>query len=238
MTTPTFDEFVEIFCKAGLGHNYNRMISTVETLDSKEEVRAFYDALFPSVAKGDTVVVQPTFTNYTAMDVMPYAGLDAKLKELAEATTERVKKEAKAALEHSARTLASYEGKWIPIYQCVKQVRAFKIGKIVPDGEVTVLIPDSQALFPFGEQDYIVVCRDYIDKHQPQVGGYYVLYESGYESWSPAQEFERGYIVTNGSEVTIAADGDTITVHRRGAACVYERVDDRWSLRTLGASQS
>lgn len=26
-----------------------------------------------------------------------------------------------------------------------------------------------------------------------KVGGYYVVYEDGYESWSPAEAFEKGY---------------------------------------------
>jgi hypothetical protein len=30
-------------------------------------------------------------------------------------------------------------------------------------------------------------------KHNPQVGGYYVMYKDGYQSWSPASEFEDGY---------------------------------------------
>jgi hypothetical protein len=34
---------------------------------------------------------------------------------------------------------------------------------------------------------------DYISKHNPQPGGYYVVYEDGYKSWSPAEAFENGY---------------------------------------------
>lgn len=33
----------------------------------------------------------------------------------------------------------------------------------------------------------------YVDKHGPQVGGFWVRYEDGYESWSPAQAFKQGY---------------------------------------------
>ena len=35
---------------------------------------------------------------------------------------------------------------------------------------------------------------EYMTKHAPQVGGYYVLYEDGYASFSPAQPFEAGYV--------------------------------------------
>ncbi|HYE92651.1 MAG TPA: hypothetical protein VEA38_16595 [Terriglobales bacterium] len=37
------------------------------------------------------------------------------------------------------------------------------------------------------------VSAAYMAKHDPQVGGYYVRYEDGYESWSPAGPFESGY---------------------------------------------
>jgi len=44
---------------------------------------------------------------------------------------------------------------------------------------------DGYATFP--------VSRKYVLKHNPQVGGYYVVYADGYKSWSPAQAFEEGY---------------------------------------------
>lgn len=34
---------------------------------------------------------------------------------------------------------------------------------------------------------------DYMHKHKPEAGGYYVQYEDGYKSFSPAQAFEEGY---------------------------------------------
>lgn len=34
---------------------------------------------------------------------------------------------------------------------------------------------------------------EYMNKHQPQIGGYYVKYADGYESFSPAEAFESGY---------------------------------------------
>jgi len=39
----------------------------------------------------------------------------------------------------------------------------------------------------------ITVSQEYMKKHDPQIGGYYVLYEDGYQSWSPAVAFEDGY---------------------------------------------
>lgn len=37
------------------------------------------------------------------------------------------------------------------------------------------------------------VTDGYVHKHKPQPGGYYVLYEDGYESWSPGHIFEADY---------------------------------------------
>lgn len=38
-----------------------------------------------------------------------------------------------------------------------------------------------------------VVNAEYMAKHKPTVGGYFVLYVDGYQSFSPAQAFEEGY---------------------------------------------
>ena len=35
--------------------------------------------------------------------------------------------------------------------------------------------------------------EEWLDKHNPEVGGYYVVYEDGYKSFSPAKAFEEGY---------------------------------------------
>ncbi len=77
-------------------------------------------------------------------------------------------------------------------YQSHKVVEAFKIDGIesterTADGEFTTY------LFANREHQEVTVDRAYMDKHQPQVGGYYVRYADGYESWSPAEAFEEGY---------------------------------------------
>lgn len=43
------------------------------------------------------------------------------------------------------------------------------------------------------DNEVIYVDKDYMEKHQPKRGGYFVRYEGGYESWSPADVFEDGY---------------------------------------------
>ena len=74
----------------------------------------------------------------------------------------------------------------MPKYKCHKEVWALKI-KAIERGAVTKI--------SFEEPGYasILVSYDYDTKHNPEVGGYYVVYEDGYSSYSPAQAFESGY---------------------------------------------
>jgi hypothetical protein len=37
------------------------------------------------------------------------------------------------------------------------------------------------------------VSGEYMQKHKPEPGGYYVVYDDGYKSFSPAKAFEEGY---------------------------------------------
>jgi hypothetical protein len=82
----------------------------------------------------------------------------------------------------------------MPKYQCHKRVWALKIAKVEdptkPDEET-----DGSRILHFEDAGYAPrrVARDYVRKHNPQVGGYFVVYKDGYESWSPAKEFEEGY---------------------------------------------
>lgn len=77
----------------------------------------------------------------------------------------------------------------LPIYQCHKKVRAAKIADIgfILDGDSTAI------MYLDGINNGLVVDIDYIKKHCPQNGGYYVVYDDGYESYSPAEAFENGY---------------------------------------------
>ena len=97
----------------------------------------------------------------------------------------------------------------MPQYQCHKKVWALKIkaieivrptieelqaildGKGSDEADVDILAgiitPAENGYGPFGVQ------KSYMDKHDPQVGGYYVVYDDGYKSFSPAKAFEDGY---------------------------------------------
>ncbi len=76
----------------------------------------------------------------------------------------------------------------LPKYQCHKIVRVLKLKEVhgVPT-EGGILVPENPAYEPFQ------VDKHYWSKHNPEAGGYYVQYEDGYASWSPAEAFEEGY---------------------------------------------
>lgn len=68
-------------------------------------------------------------------------------------------------------------------YQCYKQVNAAKITSI-SDGDIFV---DDAVYTPQ------LVPEGFFEKHNPQVGGYLVVYGDDYMSFSPAEAFEEGY---------------------------------------------
>ena len=77
----------------------------------------------------------------------------------------------------------------LPKYKCHKEVSALKIKDIelgASDGSA-MITPEEDGYTPFG------VTPDYMEKHKPVLGGYYVVYKDGYKSFSPADAFEEGY---------------------------------------------
>lgn len=77
----------------------------------------------------------------------------------------------------------------LPEWQCHKRVRAAQI----------VAIKDfengSQEL-EFGSGVKALVDATWVKRHNACVGGYYVVYEDGYASFSPRAAFEGGYTLT------------------------------------------
>lgn len=76
-------------------------------------------------------------------------------------------------------------------YQCFKKVKAAKIEQVLSadaDGRTLRFAADTDGNIP-----QIVVSADYAAKHRPVAGGYFVQYEGGYQSFSPADAFESGY---------------------------------------------
>lgn len=78
----------------------------------------------------------------------------------------------------------------MPKYQCHKQVWALKI-KAIGEGSSN----SEFAILKFEDAGYgpLPVSAEWHFKHKPEVGGYYVAYEDGYKSYSPAAAFESGY---------------------------------------------
>ncbi len=109
--------------------------------------------------------------------------------------------EAQEAMRRSAKLLekelaaASGDAAQLPRYQCHKKVWALKIKSVAlmdsdgiheSDGSATIT-PEDDGYSPF------MVGRAFVEKHKPVAGGYYVVYDDGYKSFSPAKAFEDGY---------------------------------------------
>lgn len=87
----------------------------------------------------------------------------------------------------------------MPKYKSHKKVWALKIKSIVRDSDLAkedgnretdgsaMITPEEEGYAPFK------VDWQYVSKHKPQVGGYFVQYKGGYKSFSPADAFEDGY---------------------------------------------
>ena len=86
----------------------------------------------------------------------------------------------------------------MPRYSCHKEVSALKIKEVVLDVKLAneenretdgsaMITPEDSIYAPFK------VDHDYVRKHKPEAGGYYVVYKDGYKSFSPAEAFEEGY---------------------------------------------
>ena len=86
----------------------------------------------------------------------------------------------------------------MPRYKCYKEVWALQIDTIQYDSEMAIeegRESDGSATITPVEEGYgpFRVNYTYVQKHDPQPGGYYVVYKGGYKSFSPAKAFEGGY---------------------------------------------
>lgn len=79
----------------------------------------------------------------------------------------------------------------MPKYKCHKEVHALHIAIVdsrMEDGErVTDLLPSNTDYAP------IRVDSVFTEKHKPKDGGYLVVYDDGYRSFSPKEAFKKGY---------------------------------------------
>ena len=83
----------------------------------------------------------------------------------------------------------------MPRYKCHKEVWALKIADIVRTSPDEIAETDGSAIITPDDRRYgpFKVSVQYMNKHKPEVGGYYVVYKDGYKSFSPADAFEDGY---------------------------------------------
>ena len=85
----------------------------------------------------------------------------------------------------------------MPEYKCHKKVRALKIKSVYPKMNHGRCI---EVVLFFEEEGIaaMTLSGDYNRRFEPKAGGYFIKYEDGYESFSPAEAFESGYTLIGG----------------------------------------
>lgn len=127
-------------------------------------------------------------------------------------------------------------------YQSHKIVHAGRIAfPVIPAGnlpngvdqvEIALRVGDEGPLHDFpgaapAEITYerVMVGREWLARHNPRAGGYFVQYEDGYQSYSPAEAFRNGY--TELREGAAASEGLLALVFGFGEA-LPQKVDREW----------
>lgn len=76
-------------------------------------------------------------------------------------------------------------------------MQKFKCHKVVEAAKILSVLElptrEGYRLALSGEKQSIAVTPEWVQKHQPEAGGYFVVYADGYTSYSPAAAFEAGY---------------------------------------------
>lgn len=98
-------------------------------------------------------------------------------------------------------------GAQLPRYRCHKEVYAVKIKavekRVTTIAELDRILSETPTdgddiggyIQPVEESGIgvISVSSEFMRKHNPEAGGYFVVYQDGYRSFSPAAAFEEGY---------------------------------------------
>lgn len=102
-------------------------------------------------------------------------------------------------------------------FVCHKEVKAFKIN------DITQMSYGKFRLYGKGRDNLevtAIVGDDYVNKHAPAIGGYFVEYKDGYQSFSPAKAFEDGYkeigsasVVTLWPGLIVEVSGETYEIN-------------------------
>lgn len=92
----------------------------------------------------------------------------------------------------------------LPQYKCHKVVRAAKITAVAAefqDGHC-------ELSFDSNGEKWLAIGDGFYEKHEPRPGKYFVVYEDGYQSVSPAAAFEAGYTLVEVGTSCGGAGGD------------------------------
>jgi hypothetical protein len=81
----------------------------------------------------------------------------------------------------------------MPRYRCHKEVHALKIAEVHYFSPAADTANHARLLFEDDRYASMEVTPEWVAKHDPKAGGYFVAYEDGYTSFSPAEAFESGY---------------------------------------------
>lgn len=81
-----------------------------------------------------------------------------------------------------------------------KRLQKWKCHKVVEAGKIMSLDVEGGIIVQneHGLMLHIPANAAWMEKHDPEAGGYLVRYEDGYESYSPAEAFEAGYTPIQG----------------------------------------
>lgn len=77
----------------------------------------------------------------------------------------------------------------LPRWKCHKEVEAAKILSI----DVNPLLGEGYRTITLEGVDARHVKPEWMERFKPEIGGYFVRYDDGYSSFSPAAAFEAGY---------------------------------------------
>lgn len=92
-------------------------------------------------------------------------------------------------------------------YRCHKLVHAAQILEMLPYADPPELV--------LAGSPPEVVNDSWVERHKPEVGGYFVRYANGYESYSPQEAFEEGYtLLVEDEQTELTVDDLNVKIER------------------------
>lgn len=120
--------------------------------------------------------------------------------------------------------------KTYPQYKCIQTVKALQINSLYVSGGVVILEPVELGF------DHIQLPHDYIIRHTPINGGYYVEYQDGSTSYCDREHFNKFYTLID-DPVTKCNTGEWVHVESASRKLVGLPKPDTPILFMYGASQ-